>query len=130
MAEGVLRTKAAQSGLEVLVDSAGTGAWHVGNPPDPRGLAAAMARGYDNSAQRARKVAAQDFTTFDIVLAMDASNLTNLQGLAPPGTTAEIRMLHPDGADIPDPYYGGPEGFETVLDMLEMSADKFLVTLR
>ena len=118
MAEGALRRVLA---AEHHVDSAGTGAWHAGNPPDPRGLATARRRGYDNSAQRARQVTADDFRTFDLILAMDASNLETLQQIAPPDTTARIRMFHP-GGDVPDPYYGGDSGFDTVLDMIEEAA--------
>ncbi|MEM7190977.1 MAG: low molecular weight protein-tyrosine-phosphatase [Pseudomonadota bacterium] len=122
MAEGAVRKAAADARLDWLVDSAGTGAWHVGNPPDSRGLASAAARGYDNSGQRARQVTAADFTSFDLILAMDASNHANLSRMAPAGATAVIEMLDPEGRDVPDPYYGGPNGFETTLDMIEEAA--------
>ena len=123
MAEGVIRARGAAAALDVEVDSAGTGGWHVGNPPDARGLQAALARGYDNRDQRARQVAASDFHGFDLILAMDRANLRDLQRLQPDGSPAELRLFHPDGHDIPDPYYGGPGGFETTLDMIEDAAD-------
>ena len=126
MAEGALRQAARDAGLSAEIDSAGTGAWHVGNPPDPRGLAAAARRGYDNSAQRARQVARSDFHEFDLILAMDRANLADLQRLAPDGASAEIGMFDAD-RDIPDPYYGGPDGFDAVLDQIEAAA-KALVT--
>lgn len=126
MAEGVIRAKAAIAGIEVEVDSAGTGAYHVGNPPDPRGLKAAAARGYDNSGQRARQVTARDFHEFDLILAMDGSNLADLQGAKPPDARCEIRLFHPAGTEIPDPYYGGPEDYDHALDLIEDAADHLI----
>jgi protein-tyrosine phosphatase len=122
MGQGVLEHAAREAGLTVQIDSAGTGAWHVGKPPDPRGLAAAAARGYDNTHQRARQVTTADFTTFDLILAMDRSNLADLERLRPPDATARLAMFHPQGLDVPDPYYGGADGFDEVLDMLESAA--------
>ena len=129
MAEGVLRVKAAAAGLAVEVDSAGTGGWHVGNPPDERGLQAALARGYDNRDQRARQVSAQDFHDFDLILGMDRTNVQDLEHMRPPGAATEVRLFHPDGLDVPDPYYGGPEGFDTVLNMIEQASDTLLSEL-
>ena len=125
MAEGVIRAKAVAAGLEAKVDSAGTGRWHVGKPPDARGLQAALARGYDNSAQRARQVRIRDFSDFDLILAMDRSNLDDLKRMRPTGATAMLRLLMP-GVDVPDPYYGGAEGFETTLDLIETAADALI----
>ncbi|MEM6661763.1 MAG: low molecular weight protein-tyrosine-phosphatase [Pseudomonadota bacterium] len=122
MAEGAVRRAAAEAGLDWHVDSAGTGDWHIGSPPDPRGLAAAARRGYDNSDQRARQVDPADFTACDLILAMDASNHANLTRVAPQGTAEKVRMFDPDGRDVPDPYFGGPEGFDDVLDMIEAAA--------
>ena len=126
MAEGVLRAKAALAGLDVDVDSAGTGGWHVGNPPDARGLQAALARGYDNRDQRARQVSAEDFHAFDLILGMDRANVRDLEKLRPHGAKAQIRLFHPDGLDVPDPYYGGQDGFDVVLDMIEHASDSLL----
>lgn len=130
MAEGAIRHAAAKAGLAVEVDSAGTGAWHAGSPPDARGLATAARRGYDNSAQRARQVARQDFHAFDLILAMDRANLSDLSRMAPAGAPARVEMFDPAGRDVPDPYYGGPEGFETTLDMIEAAASALVARLR
>ncbi len=119
MGQGVIEHRAAEAGLAVEVDSAGLGAWHIGDPPDPRGLKAAQARGYDNSRQRARQVRAQDFHDFDLILAMDADNVAGLERLRPAGARAEVRLFHPSGQDIPDPYYGGPPDYEHALDLIE-----------
>lgn len=130
MAEGAVRAMGASAGLDLEVDSAGTGAYHIGNPPDPRGLAAASARGYDNSGQRARQVRIGDFDEFDLIVAMDRSNLRNLEAMCPPGARAEIRLFDPEGREIPDPYYGGPADYELALDMVEHAADALITGLR
>ncbi|MFK7944348.1 MAG: low molecular weight protein-tyrosine-phosphatase [Paracoccaceae bacterium] len=122
MAEGAIRTKAMSAGVNLEIDSAGTGAYHIGNPPDPRGLKAASARGYDNSAQRARRVTEGDFHEFDLILAMDGANLADLRAAKPRDARSEIRLFHPDGIEIPDPYYGGPEDYEHALDLIEYAA--------
>lgn len=129
-AEGVLAFKAKRRDLDVFVDSAGVGGWHAGEPPDPRMIAACRRRGYDIARQRARQVAAEDFEAFDFMLAMDLSNHADLLALAPARRNADIRLFL-DFADTaqretPDPYYGGDEGFETVLDLVERGADGFL----
>ncbi len=124
-AEGVFRDRAAAAGLDVTVDSAGTGAWHAGEPPDRRMIAAAARRRYDLSAQRARRVDDGDGYSFDYIIAMDASNLADLKDRALPDWTAKVRMLHP-GRDVPDPYYGGDKGFDLVLDMLEDGIDTLI----
>lgn len=129
MAEGAIRAKAAAAGLTVAVDSAGTGAYHIGNPPDPRGLTAASARGYDNTALRARQVRSSDYLEFDLILAMDGANLENLRQGAPEGSQAEIRLFHPDGIEIPDPYHGGPKDYEHALDLVEEAADHLIRNL-
>ena len=128
-AEGVFRAHTAGAGLDLRIDSAGTGAYHIGNPPDPRGLAAASARGYDNTAQRARQVRGSDFREFDLILAMDAANLADLRRLCPDGATCEIRLFDPQGRDIPDPYHGGPDDYERALDMVEAAADALVAEL-
>lgn len=119
MGQGVIEKRAAQAGLPVEVDSAGLGSWHIGNPPNPRGLKVALARGYDNSRQRARQVRPRDFHDFDLILGMDADNIAGLERLRPAGAPAEIRLFHPSGQDIPDPYYGGLPDYEHALDLIE-----------
>ena len=124
-AEGVLRHLAKQAGVEVHVESAGTGDWHVGHPPDARAQDHARDRGYDLSAQRARQVARCDFERFDLLVAMDRGHLAALRAQCPPEQSAKLRLLVP-GRDIPDPYYGGAEGFERVLDMVEAACAALL----
>ncbi|MDT4849492.1 Low molecular weight protein-tyrosine-phosphatase YfkJ [compost metagenome] len=134
-AEAVLRHKLRELGLEgVEVDSAGTGDWHVGKPPDSRTRQAAQLRGYDLSALRGRQVCAGDFRRFDLILAMDNSNLEQLRRMSPDGAMAELDLFlrRYDLAldEVPDPYYGGEEGFEQVLDLLEQACDGLLRELR
>lgn len=117
LAEGVLRDEAAKSGLAVTVDSAGTGDWHLGHPPDGRAQAVAARHGLDIGRLRARLVTPEDFLRFDHIVAMDSSNLANLRAMRPSDGTATLgRLLDhaPDEAirDVPDPYQGGPEGFD------------------
>ena len=119
-AEGVMRRLVADRGLEgqVEVDSAGTGGWHVGAAPDPRSTEAARRRGIV-LAGAARQVTAADFDRFDLLVAMDRSNLADLLALAPDDAArARVRLLL-DEADVPDPYYGGERGFDDVLDLVE-----------
>ena len=117
-AEAVLRHLAGESSLALRIESAGLGDWHVGDPPDERAQHHARTRGYDLSAQRARQVALTDFEEFDLILAMDRGHLRALQKMAPPQHHAKIRLFVA-GADVPDPYYGGADGFEHVLDLVE-----------
>lgn len=135
-AEAVLRGLAARRvpSLELIVDSAGTGAYHLGEPPDPRTQAAAACRGYDLSGLRARQVRASDFDEFDLLLAMDKANWSDLQVLAPPQRRDRIRLFldYAPGSvhrEVPDPYYGGPDGFEQVLDLAEQAAQGVLDAL-
>lgn len=129
-AEGVLRAKARARGMRLYIESAGTGAWHAGDPPDARMMRAAAKRGYDLSYQRARKVADADFFEFNYLLAMDLSNHTDLLEMAPPNRECDIRLFldFTDGEirETPDPYYGGDDGFERVLDLIEEGAEAFL----
>ena len=136
-AEGVLRGIAAREAaeLELLIDSAGTADYHVGRAPDARSQAAAAARGYDLAPLRARQVERRDFDRFDYVLAMDRKNLAELQALAPARRRADVRLLldfAPDAGhrEVPDPYYGGPAGFELVLDLAEQGARGLLRVIR
>lgn len=129
-AEGVLRAKARERGMRLTIESAGTGAWHVGDPPDARMIKAAGRRGYDLSYIRARKVELSDFYEFDYLLAMDLSNHTDLLELAPPNRECDIRLFldfaEGETRETPDPYYGGNDGFERVLDLIEEGAEGFL----
>ncbi|MBS7661216.1 low molecular weight phosphotyrosine protein phosphatase [Pseudomonas lalucatii] len=135
-AEGVFRHKVREAGLQarIEVDSAGTGDWHVGKAPDARTRQAALRRGYDLSALRARQVCVDDFARFDLILAMDVNNLRHLERLRPAGGGAELDLLlrrcrlAPD--EVPDPYYGGEAGFEQVLDLIEQAGDALLLELR
>lgn len=136
-AQGVFEYLVEQQGLARLieVDSAGTHAYHVGEEPDPRAQATAKARGVDLSKQRARKVQVQDFEEFDYVLAMDPNNLADLQDLCPTARTDRVHLLldfapHLARPDVPDPYYGGPKGFEQVFDMVEAAALGLLEDIR
>jgi protein-tyrosine phosphatase len=117
-AEAVLRHLAGKQSVELRVESAGLGDWHVGDPPDTRAQHHARGRGYDLSAQRARQVRPRDFEEFDMILAMDRGHLRALQRMASAQHHAKIRLFVAD-QDVPDPYYGGPEGFERVLDLVE-----------
>lgn len=125
-AEGVFRRlhREVAPELHFQVDSAGTHAYHIGEPPDARSQAAARTRGVDISGHRGRQVRVEDFLAFDYVLAMDAANLRRLQALRPRDARAELQLLleyAPQVAhkDVPDPYYGGSGGFEEVLDLVE-----------
>ena len=128
LAEGVFRAEAEVVGLvdQFFVDSAGTGAWHEGNPPDPRSIEVAASNGIDISSQRARQIARSDFNSFDYILAMDASNLTTLRERAN-GKCSGLRLfLDQPPTDVPDPYYGGDAGFEDVYQMLKAGSQTFL----
>lgn len=136
-AEGVFRKLVADAGLTdfITTDSAGTHGYHVGEPPDRRMQAAAHRRGYDLSRLRARCVAREDFRRFDLVLAMDREHHEILTVLAPPSAGHKVRLMMEFGRrsahdEVPDPYYGGPEGFELVLDLVEDAAEGLLETLR
>jgi protein-tyrosine phosphatase len=130
-AEGVMRHLLAERGLngEIEVESAGTGGWHAGSPPDARATATARARGITLEGA-ARQVTAADFEDFDLLVAMDRDNLADLRAIAPPGTEHKLRMLVADGRDVPDPYYGGPRGFEEVLDLVETACEGLLDELQ
>jgi protein-tyrosine phosphatase len=135
-AEGVFRHRLREAGLEarVEVDSAGTGDWHVGKAPDLRTRQAALRRGYDLSALRARQVAGDDFRRFDLILAMDGSNLQHLQRMRPSADAAELdlflRRYQLALDEVPDPYYGGEDGFEQVLDLIELASDALLAEIK
>lgn len=131
-ADGVFRQLVADAGLDVLVDSAGTHGYHIGDGPDPRTVRAARDRGYDLSRLRARKLVTDDFNRFDLMLAMDRGHLDIMRRLAPAGSAAQLALFSDfapapwRGRDVPDPYYGGAEGFLEVLDMVEAGATALL----
>jgi len=135
-AEAIFRQRLQQAGLaeRIEVDSAGTGDWHVGKAPDSRTQEAAKRRGYDLSSLRGRQVSVDDFARFDLVLAMDIANLGDLQRLRPAQAKGELDLyLRRFGLaedEVPDPYYGGSEGFEQVLDLLEQASDALLAELK
>jgi protein-tyrosine phosphatase len=135
-AEGVFRHQVQAAGLadRFFIDSAGTHAYHIGDAPDPRSVQAAARRGYDLSAQRARKVSARDFARFDHVLAMDSDNLRLLAAACPPQHAHKLGlfMAHASksaSAIVPDPYYGDGDGFDTVIDYVEDAAQGLLAAL-
>jgi protein-tyrosine phosphatase len=135
-AEGVLRAIAAREfpGLALDIDSAGTADYHVGEPPDRRTVAAARRRGYDLGGLRARQVQSVDFARFKYVLAMDRANLAELARRAPPGAPARLALFlkfapEANELEVPDPYYGGVEDFERVLDLCELGARGLLARL-
>jgi protein-tyrosine phosphatase len=136
-AEGVFRQSVASAGLDqkVLLDSAGTHGYHVGHPPDRRAQLAAAQRGYDITGLRARQVTAQDFIEFDYILAMDLDNLSHLKQVAPAQHHGKLGLFMDygsarQGEEVPDPYYGGAQGFELVLDMAEDAAQGLLQQIR
>lgn len=127
-AEAVFRECIKREGLEgrIHVDSAGTGSWHTGHPPDERAARAALARDYDMSALRARQVCVDDFSEYDYIFAMDKQNLEDLLALCDPALRHKVSLFLQHGGrgveEVPDPYYSGPEGFELVLDLVEDAA--------
>ena len=136
-AEGVFRHHVKEAGLEtrILTDSAGTHAYHVGEPADRRAQAAATRRGFSLEGIRARRVADEDFQNFDYILAMDQLNLVTLEDRAPDETRAKVRLFlefaeSRSESEVPDPYYGGAAGFERVLDLVEEASRGLLETLR
>ena len=146
IAEAVLRSKLDQAGLggDVAVDSAGTHGFHRGSAPDPRGVAQAARRGYQVAGLKSRPVEAADFERFDLVLAMDRSNLATLQERCPPAQHHRLHLLlpfadaeRPAGPgkaaatdEVPDPYYGSLAGFEVVLDLIEPACDGVVQALQ
>ncbi len=136
-AEVVFRHYVENAGLsdEILIDSAGTHDYHIGHPPDLRSQSAAAQRGYEMAGLRGRQVDSSDFERFDYILAMDKANLAILQYLAPRGCKKRLGLFldyarHRGEREVPDPYYGGEQGFENVLDMVEDAAQGLLQHIR
>jgi protein-tyrosine phosphatase len=135
LAQGVFEDIARREGLEdeIFVDSAGTGNWHVGSPPDERAQRSASLRGLDLSAQRARQISRHDCETFDYILTMDEDNYRMVSSLC--RGSAVVRPFldfatNSPEREVPDPYYGGPDGFEHVLDLVEEASDGLLEDIR
>ena len=136
MAEGAFRHVAAEQGVldRFEIDSAGLGSWHVGQAPDHRAQKAADQRGIDISGQSARQIRSSDFTSFDLLLAMDGSNYGELAQLAPKGERHKIRRFldfapHAGTKDVPDPFFGEAEGFDRALDLIDEAARGLLAEL-
>jgi protein-tyrosine phosphatase len=134
-AEGVFRHRIVEAGLQeqIIVDSAGTHAYHVGSPPDRRANAAAERRGISLGELRARRVSEADFERFDYIIAMDEDNVAHLKEEAPPEYHSKVRLFLEFSSgkerEVPDPYYGGSSGFERVLDLVEEASRGLLETL-
>ncbi|SOE16865.1 protein tyrosine phosphatase [Hoeflea halophila] len=135
LAEGIFRHGLAEAGLSELVDvdSAGTGNWHQGDGPDPRSVDTAFRHGIDISGQRARQVTADDFDRFDMIFAMDRSNEATMRARAPSQRHDKIKLflehMQCSRADVPDPYYGGADGFENVFQLLREGCSELVSRL-
>jgi len=136
-AQGVFESVVDEADLNrhIKIDSAGTHAYHVGEGPDRRAMQAAAKRGFELGGQRARRVEEADFTRFDYVLAMDSSNLDDLLSMCPQQYRGKVRLFlefaeNPLQQDVPDPYYGGGQGFERVLDLIEAGSRGLLADIR
>ena len=136
-AHGVFQQLVNDEGLanEIFVDSAGTHAYHVGEQPDRRARQTATRRGVDLSTQRARRVTSEDFDTFDYVLAMDSDNYRHLEAICPEGQNHKLKLFlefapHLNVLEVPDPYYGGINGFEHVFDLVDAASKGLLKDIR
>jgi len=132
-AHGVFEALVQREGLadRILVDSAGTHSYHIGKAPDPRSQQTAITRGYDLSHLRARQAVREDFHEFDYILAMDRSNYADLLAISPPGLSDKLHLFldfAPEVAadEVPDPYYGGGDGFARVFDLVEIASEGLL----
>ncbi len=136
LAHGILSHKAYKENLPIIVDSAGTGNWHVGSPPDPRSIAVAKKHGIDISKQRARQFNTRDFNDFDQIFVMDKSNLTDVLRLASSKEDSEkvnliLKQLEKlESLSVPDPYYGGEQGFEHVYRLLDKACQKIIENIK
>lgn len=133
-AEAVFRKRASEAGLDIHIDSAGTSGWHIGEAPDPRSIEAGESRGYSFQGQASRKVIRADFGEFDHILAMDWSNVKALKKICPENYLPRIGLFldYVPGTvtrEVPDPYYGGGDGFNRVLDLIEQASDGLIAAL-
>ena len=131
-AEAVFAAKARAAGLDIVTDSAGTGNWHIGHPPYPPMIAEGAARGYDLAPLRARQVRPADFSRFDLIVAMDADNLSALEAMRPAGNATPVRLMlaYLDAAgarDVPDPYF--TRDFAAAFDLIEVAAEAMVAGL-
>ncbi|MGI9512216.1 MAG: low molecular weight protein-tyrosine-phosphatase [Anderseniella sp.] len=128
MAQGAVRLALDEAGMaHIATDSAGTSGWHVGSPPDPRAVKTALMREIDISDQRARQIDPADFDRFDIIAAMDRNNYARLREMQPDGSAGRVHLLLEFAGElpvreVPDPYYGGEDGFDHALDLIEQAA--------
>ena len=133
-AEAVFKHKAAQAGLNIEIDSAGTHGYHIGKPADKRSQAAGVDRGYSFKGLKCRRVDESDFERFDYILAMDNSNFANLHGMSPSQYQEKIKLFldfaNVEDKEVPDPYYGGKRGFELVLDLIEEASDGLIAHIK
>lgn len=133
LAEGIMRSKLSE---DFIVDSAGTGGWHAGELPDKRSISTAKGRGLDITNQRARQFKKSDFDTFDYIFVMDNSNYKDVLALAPNDVAKSkvkliLNEIFPgENVDVPDPYYGGQDGFENVFDMLDQACEEIARKLK
>lgn len=135
LAEGVFAHHIKKAGLEdkITYDSAGNGAWHEGDPPDPRAIQVAQKYGVDISNQRSRPLTAQDFDRFDLILAMDEGNIERLRSVMPTNSKAQVALFLEystgEATEVPDPYYGGDEGFDRVFAQIDRACQKLVEKL-
>ncbi|WP_277768956.1 low molecular weight protein-tyrosine-phosphatase [Sphingomonas sp. HITSZ_GF] len=134
LAEGALRAAATRAGIDLTVDSAGTGGWHAGEPPDRRAQAAARRHGTDISGLRARQARAEDFRRFDYVLALDTQNLRDLAAIRPADATAELGLLMDyvpgrEGSSVADPYYGDDSDFDVTWGDVSAAAEALVARI-
>jgi len=134
-AEAVFRARANAAGLDVHVESAGTSGWHINESPDPRSREAGEERGYSFAGQASRKVTSSDFGKFDYILAMDQKNMQALKDICPESYASKISLFLDYAPDIsvrevPDPYYGGADGFDLVLNLIETASDGLIAAIR
>ncbi len=134
MAEGLLRARFSEAGLMIEVDSAGTGGWHIGDPPDPRTIEMARRNNIDVSGLRGRRLSPDDFHRFDLILAMDGRNVSDAMAIRPEGGAADVRLFLDyatgDSADVPDPYYGNAGQFQILFDTLDQAVGKLIHRLQ
>lgn len=135
LAEAAFRARAEAAGIDAMIDSAGTGDWHVGHPPDRRAQATAKAHGIDISGYRGRQIEARDFTRFTHIFALDRENLANLRRIAPAEATAHVGLLMDlvagqEGQPVADPYYGDDAGFEITWSEVDAAAEALVERLQ
>lgn len=135
LAEGAFRAAAAQAGLAVTADSAGTGGWHIGEAPDPRAIAEAARHGIDISTYRGRQIESADFARFSHIFALDEANLSDLRRIAPSDASAALGLLLDvvpglGGQSVADPYYGGPEDFARTFEQVSVAARALVAQLK